>query len=383
MAGGSTILEFQWDNMPNPADYNLINPEPWHFCLLARVLSDDDPMTFPETADLNGNVKNNNNIVWINVTIVDELPGMVGNDDILPGGVVAIGNVYDQTDKFDFEFLSLDFDHGKIYEEAEIRLTLDESAWQKWNDGGRKSENIVVHNEARRQLSVTQNNAWLRNLSFGANELNTMHVSFNFLIRDVSNHPEFDYHVVQRRTVDQKIIGGEKYRIVKPNPQRQTFVADGGSNESISKDESVELSASSIGEPAIYNWYDSNGTLLYTGQNITVSPEFTEKYKLEIIAENDGYKDYDEVTVSVKQYEITSISPNPVINNVTVVYDSENATSGYLQILSPFGTFSSNYIIDVQQEEITIDISSYASGVYSAILVIDGVSVDSQNLLKQ
>ncbi|MFN2431021.1 MAG: serine protease [Cryomorphaceae bacterium] len=33
--GGSAILEFEWDNMPNPSDYDLIgNDEPWHFCLL-------------------------------------------------------------------------------------------------------------------------------------------------------------------------------------------------------------------------------------------------------------------------------------------------------------------------------------------------------------
>ncbi len=52
--------------------------------------------------------------------------------------------------------------------------------------------------------------------------------------------------------------------------------------------------------------YDQSGNLIYSGKDFTVSPEITEKYKLEVIAELDGVKDYDEVEVKVKEFGVCS-----------------------------------------------------------------------------
>src|SRR3546814_13731860 len=51
-----------------------------HFCLLSRIeTSSTAPfgMTTAETSDLYANVQNNNNIVWKNISVVDDLPGTV------------------------------------------------------------------------------------------------------------------------------------------------------------------------------------------------------------------------------------------------------------------------------------------------------------------
>jgi hypothetical protein len=42
-----------------------------HHCLIARWVSASDPMTVPETSDINANVRGNNNIIWRNLNIVD------------------------------------------------------------------------------------------------------------------------------------------------------------------------------------------------------------------------------------------------------------------------------------------------------------------------
>ena len=71
------IYIFPW-MPPNPADYASFGADQAHFCLLARIeTSTTAPfgMTSPETTNLNANVRNNNNIVWKNITIVDEVPG--------------------------------------------------------------------------------------------------------------------------------------------------------------------------------------------------------------------------------------------------------------------------------------------------------------------
>jgi hypothetical protein len=76
-AGDDEILVFPW-SPPNPADYATFGADQGHFCLLARIeTSSSAPygMTSPETGNLYANVQNNNNIVWKNITVVDDIPG--------------------------------------------------------------------------------------------------------------------------------------------------------------------------------------------------------------------------------------------------------------------------------------------------------------------
>ncbi|WP_339611338.1 hypothetical protein, partial [uncultured Planktosalinus sp.] len=57
--GEEIILEAEW-LVPDPEDYIGINVNPWHFCLLARIESENDPMNIPEVEFLPHNVRNNN-----------------------------------------------------------------------------------------------------------------------------------------------------------------------------------------------------------------------------------------------------------------------------------------------------------------------------------
>ncbi|WP_312399874.1 S8 family serine peptidase [Chryseobacterium sp.] len=86
--GQEALVEIPW-NVPNPQDYMSINSEPWHFCLLAKVNSSDDPLSSPMTPNPNIMVRNNNNLAWKNITIVN----VSGNGGIL-GGTIAVTNPY-------------------------------------------------------------------------------------------------------------------------------------------------------------------------------------------------------------------------------------------------------------------------------------------------
>ncbi len=67
-----------------PANGVAIAEAPWtppavtngdsHYCMIARWVSSGDPMHTPETADINYNTVQNNNIVWRNMNIVDLMP---------------------------------------------------------------------------------------------------------------------------------------------------------------------------------------------------------------------------------------------------------------------------------------------------------------------
>lgn len=100
-AGGFTTLVFAWDP-PKPTDYPCFGDDASHFCLLARIEtrpSSPYGMAFPETSSLGNNVKNNNNIVWKNISIVNLLPDMMSvRTSVLITGAKLLRKTFTQTD---------------------------------------------------------------------------------------------------------------------------------------------------------------------------------------------------------------------------------------------------------------------------------------------
>lgn len=216
---------------------------------------------------------------------------------------------------------------------------------------------------------------------FDPNEIGTVYLTFNFLTKELTDKSKFVYHVIQRDATTNDIIGGETYEISKK--PRDVFIADAGDDEEIDKNETITISADQINEDAIYNWYDPDGNLIYTGADLTVSPDITKTYKLEIISDIDGFKDYDEIEITVNPYKLESLVPNPATNQVVVNYEADEAISAYLMMVNLNTGNSDNYILDVQQNNTTINISAYTSGLYNIILVCDGEVQNSKTLLKQ
>lgn len=389
--GASAVVEFTWQP-PNPADYVGLGSdpifwadEPWHFCLLARIIATGDPMTFTETTNLNQNVKENNNIVWKNLTVVDLVPnnippgGWNPGDDKVVGAIISVGGGH-TGGLFDFEFKNPDIYLGNpVTAEAEVRITLDAPVWEKWANGGFQRTNVEIFREDRHQIIITGSPARINNLMFHPNEMRLMHFSFNFLVNQLSGQTQFDYQAIQKVSFTNEAIGGERFHIKIPG--REGFYADAGNDQLVSQYTEVDLEASDIGEPAIYNWYDQNGNLIYTGKDFTVSAEVTEKYKLEVIATNDGFKDYDEVEVKVKLYELFTMYPNPASDNVTITYNASSAGSAYLILTQPYSSVQNQYLLDTSLSETSIDVSYLSTGVYSVILMCNGEAKDVKNLI--
>ena len=114
---------------------------------------------------------------------------------------------------------------------------------------------------------------------------------------------------------------------------------------------------------------------------LTIHVTVTKKYKLEIITDTDGYKDYAEVEVKIKPSRIDNISPNPSSNNIQIDYKINEANSSYLMIIGQ--NISNNYVLDISANQTTIDVSDYEAGYYSVALVCDGQIVDAKTFLKQ
>jgi len=177
-AGGSTILQFAW-RPPNPDDYAVFGGDRSHFCLLGRIETAPTApfgMTFPETTNLYANVQNNNNIVWKNITVVDEVPGggrmawtSVG---ALAGEEVTIGRL---TFTAPGEDRKQELERS-LFDWGTIAVDLGPDLIERWRDGGAAGERIDLIDDTT--IVVAESGAWIGNLKFEPGELYTIGVHF-------------------------------------------------------------------------------------------------------------------------------------------------------------------------------------------------------------
>lgn len=373
--GEETIVIIPWA-VPNPDDYTTGqgSDNPWHFCLLARIDSPDDPMgTF--TSNPNVMVRNNNNQAWKNITVVDLIVDATSAS-------VMVANPSDTPRTFFLELQKQINEGGKaIFEEAEVTLTMDDVLFDAWERGGKIAQELDQTIEEKRKL-VKGDNVILDDIAFEANEMGLLTLDFNFLTKELTDKDEYTYHVVQKDANTGEVIGGETYVIRKDT--RPAFIADAGGDKEVDLNETITISAEDINEPAVYNWYDKDGNLVYEGKDLTVTADVVKEYKLEVIATTDGFKDYTDVEVKFKPNVIESISPNPASNNITVNYKINDASSSYLMVIGYYGSnTSNNYILDTDLQQIQINVGSYPVGYYTVALVCNGEIVDAKTLIKQ
>src|SRR5690606_14183300 len=132
-----------------------------------------------------------------------------------------------------------------------------------------------------------------------------LNVKINFLIPDYTPNTDFGFNVEHWNNDTTELMGGELYLIHKN--ERELFDADGYLS-------GASLNAIPVNEPAEYNWYDSNGNLLHTGQTYNLTNS-NGTYLLEVISDYDGFKDYKQINVTAVSF-IRDMYPNPVSNNV-------------------------------------------------------------------
>ena len=275
-----------------------------------------------------------------------------------------------------------DMETGKpIYQEAEVGVKMDDVLYNAWERGGKQAQLMDPTLEEKRKI-VRGNNVILDNIAFNANEIGTLRLDFNFLTKELTNKTNYVYHVIQKDAATGQIIGGETF-VINKNP-RPPFEAD-APDKNVDAHQSITISATDINEPALYNWYDSAGNLIYQGKDLQIANAVAEKFKLEVISTVDGFKDYTEVEVKLKPSTLTSITPNPASNNATINYKLNGASSAYLMIIGFYGTngTSNNYILDLNSSQTNLNIANYPNGFYTVALVVEGDIVDAKTLIKQ
>jgi subtilisin family serine protease len=371
--GTDTILKFEW-NILNPYMY-----QNWASCLLARIEnSATDVITiYPDRAD--DDVFFNNNVALRNCSVIDVVPGLVGSTntkDFVPHGkYVFWSNELAHPEHFDLVFNPAD---SAFLQEAEVNLYFDSAGWRFFKDRLASSGAFRIKSDGIAQLVRSGE---LSQVEIPAKTKFPVYFGFSFYSDRVQQDSSWLFDFFQRFSDSKSYIGGEHFTVNKY--QRNPFAADAGEDKEITFGDSLLLSAISISEDALYNWYNAAGELIYSGKDLNLHPEISEKYQLEVIALSDGAKSYDNVHVQVKNNFLVSISPNPVSINTNVKYSvSKEISSSYLMIINQTGTEVHNYLLNISEKEINLNLDALSVGVHTLVLICNGIATDAKLIIK-
>ena len=204
-ASGFVILEYEWTT-PNPADYSSFGADKTHFCLLSRIETTTTApfgMTFTETSNLGQNVKNNNNIVWKNITVAE--PSGAGSFSS-----ALVSNYSKATEKYNIVF---EVAKGEIplFEYGEVTIKLSDRLYGIWKEGGMEGEAIEVLDENK--IMLLKSGASLNNIVLKPGQLGVIEVIFkpNFKLL-VYERNVFNLEMLQLIAKGNEFVGGQTFK---------------------------------------------------------------------------------------------------------------------------------------------------------------------------
>lgn len=199
--GGFTVLKFPW-SPPNPEDYASFGADKVHFCLLARIETQSSApfgMTFAETSNLYGNVQNNNNIVWKNITVVDEVQDGGRFAAVLVEGLKEFGGAT----RLDLRALGSKR-KGTLLDFARVEIELDKALHKLWTAGG--NEGFGIEKVKGNRLLLTKPRATLDNIQLEPGEYHVISVHFAPLEKDDDRNEV--YYLDIQQYAERDIVGG-------------------------------------------------------------------------------------------------------------------------------------------------------------------------------
>ena len=146
--GEAVVIQIPW-YPPNPADFACFG-DPGHFCLLSRIetaTASPFGMTTLEGANVSDNTRNNNNIAWKNLTVVDSFAGAFALSSVLIRNVFAVRvpttlRLTARGGGFEPTFL----DYGRAY------LNIGPKLYNAWLVGGSDSKGVESLGQGRFQI---------------------------------------------------------------------------------------------------------------------------------------------------------------------------------------------------------------------------------------
>lgn len=347
------------------------------YAMLTRIVSSKDVISYPEVNNTLLNVINNNNISYKNVVVSS---AMFFDDIFEQIAILDIDNAEGPRYRTNIHLTSPHNNDGtQLFKEAEIRLVFERQLLELWRNFGAEFVGLKPIDDTT--FLVTSPNAAINGATIPENYYGYMRMQTNFLTHEYTDKFSYEYHVSEFDTQDESVMGSATIMVYK-NPRDVLFDAKTGGDLRVKKNTNALLSAESINEDAVYNWYNANGEFVGSGDTLSVNVTETSKYKLEVIAKADGYKDYDSIFVIATYGSIESIAPNPANMQTIVTYDlSEEVMSATIVIANATGQVLYSAPLDVTQTAHTVNLQAIPTGQYTVRIESQGSPLDSKTLI--
>jgi len=384
--GEEAVIPFKWYNTVNTDDYLQINTNRWQYSFLARIVSKDDPMEYIETESTYENVRNNNNIAQKSLTNISN--GILHFYNI-PDGVVAIDNYFNNSQNFVLTFMSdSENSEDKIFEVANVYIIFDEVLRTIWINGGKQAYNIVEENDTT--LKIIGDNATLNNLNFNAGQYATLNLRVHFLEQYTINNNDYTYHVIQKMTNNNNVVGGVAYKIKDYGSELNYVLAVLDVDVRRDKGDTIFLHNMAYafiqndGNNYDYKWYDKNSNLVCDNDTFVVSVDKPTKYTL-TITNFEEVVNIIEFRLKLLPNRIETLYANPTTDQVAIHYRINQGEDACLHIGDVYGINDVvRYpITNIDNNQIVIDLTNYTEGMYTVSLVVDGRIEDTKTLIKQ
>ncbi|MEO1627202.1 MAG: T9SS type A sorting domain-containing protein [Bacteroidota bacterium] len=202
-----TIYEFEWFP-PNPDDYEpfvnqIGNGSHEHFCLLARI-EEPGGMAFPETGSLGSNVNNNDNIVWKNISLKNDIEGLIGGGD--DPDCVFVGNFEKRAMENAGFFVSFPSERdAALLELAEINVSASRGLNTMIRRG--RTEGLTANRDG--SFRIDRREASINGLLFQPQQVEA--VCIQVVPQVTQAEGAFNFDLVQ--TVNGEVVGGERYTV--------------------------------------------------------------------------------------------------------------------------------------------------------------------------
>lgn len=373
-AGGSTIVRVMWHTPSVETDFTFpsisLSRRFWQYSLVARIHDGEEILYENDNnVEMNYFATHNNNVAWKNFTMISDLNS---------GVLFSVANPFDTATTFVVEF---DVDSSSLemlQKDAEVYIHMDYDLYYSWVEGGAQGCGVAFDETGRFQ--IRNNHVILRNINIQSQRLHPMYVEVCHHVKSQSQKDTIQFDVMLFTQNDSVFVGGQHVMSVKKHDR--FFEAVAHDSKEILPNTQVTLWAESIGEAAEYRWYDESDSIVEYGSELIVSPTTSQNYSLEVIALTDGYRDYDTVSIIVKEDAILSISPNPTSGLFFVSYRlSERHMEAKMEILSQMGNIVQREILLNPEGNAVFDIRDQPRGLYTILLrSTDGSILDTKNL---
>lgn len=210
--GQAVVLQIPW-YPPNPADFSCFGDQS-HFCLLGRVETTNSApwgMTTPETTSVYNNTKANNNIVWKNITVVDNFPGALKMASIL------VRNPFREAVRTRLRFAPVtEREEPDFFATGKVYIDLTPEIYRRWQEAGGEGTDVEPVDAELGRVAIAGKEAAIAGLTLEPEEAFPVGISFE-LNKEyqpaAGTVPKFDLVQIGTPDDENEVVGGQRFEV--------------------------------------------------------------------------------------------------------------------------------------------------------------------------